>query len=130
VAKSYLFLPIAAAVSVVAVVVHTAVFKVTDFKDLTLNLIPVDDYTIKETCVETTVPVMGRYTIQLVVGFNVKIFDKEHCLQHNARHVGDWNRLGFFGCQNQGLIWKCSKPMGQYLPVPDAIAEAVKKSPL
>lgn len=127
--KSSYILPIAAALAIGLVLVNEAFIRTTTVKNVRLYLVPSDDYTIKESCVETKYFIKGIFPFRFPVDAQVKVLDRYSCGTVSAREVIDGDRLDFFNCQNHGTIWKCSQPFGQYIRIPDAIAEAVKMSP-
>jgi hypothetical protein len=118
-------LPIAVALALGCALINEAVFRVTTSRNVQLYLVPTDDYTIRESCIETKYFFRG-IVLHYPVDLRARVLSRSACGSVNARQVIDGDRLEVFDCQNRGEVWKCSQPFGQYIRVPDFVSEAVK----
>jgi hypothetical protein len=112
VAKVLLGLSIAFASVVLCLTAYELVFKIKTATFRTFQPVPVDDYTIRETCTDLKVHFLG------MTGFSIsqdsQVVRDELC-GANTFHVLKPNMLTRWGCQRTDRVLKCTQPLGKFI---------------
>jgi hypothetical protein len=120
-AKFILGLSLSFGVVVALMVAHELFFKTIKAKTFTFQPSPVDDYTVKEICIETTL-FFKPTNRSIPTSYAAEVVSDSECAK-NPFHTMKEGMVTRYGCQRSGLVLRCQQPLGKFVREANEAAE-------